>query len=306
MDICDGILITGGTGLLGLHWAQACKDTAPVTLALHQRTSVPSGVAALPLDLGDPKALDSAFQASKAKLVIHTAGLTSVELCEAEPERAHHENTYIAGQVAAAAARHGAQMVHISTDHLFSDRETLYTESDPVDPINIYGRTKAAAEEHVLTACKDALVLRTNFYGWGPSYRPSFSDWILKNLSDRKPLPLFDDVSYTPILIQVLVSSAMALVERKCSGIFHATGDTVLSKLAFGQAVAKVFGHDPSVIKPTQMKMLPNLVPRPRHMALSNSRLRAELGHGLGTVEDHLELLRTEEKCRAIQEIRIL
>lgn len=306
MDFCDGILITGGTGLLGLHWAQACKKESDVTLATHQRTSAPPGVRTLPLNLADPKALDAAFQDNKIKLVVHTAGLTSVEACEADPVRAHHENTYIARQVAAAAARHGVQMVHISTDHLFSDRDTLYTETDPLDPINVYGSTKAAAEEAVQEVCETALILRTNFYGWGPSYRQSFSDWILSYLAERKSLRLFEDVNYTPILMQSLIEAAMKLVQQQCTGIFHVTGDTSLSKLDFGYAVAQAFGHDASVIEPICMSSLPGLVDRPRYMALANFKLCNALGHNLGTVEEHLKLLRAEEHSSAIKEICVL
>lgn len=89
----SGIFITGGTGLLGLHWAQACKTRWQVTVATHRRVHVPSAITARPVDLANPAAFDEALRASNADLVVHTAGLTSVETCEAEPERAKYENT---------------------------------------------------------------------------------------------------------------------------------------------------------------------------------------------------------------------
>lgn len=302
----NGLFLTGGTGLLGLHWAQACKDRMPVTVSVHQRRVVPDGVRAVALDLADPHGLDAALQACKPRYVVHTAGLTNVERCEADPDRAHHENTYIAGQVAAAAARFGAQMVHISTDHLFADTATLYTEDDPVKPVNVYGRTKAAAEDAVLRACPNALVLRTNFYGWGPSYRPSFSDWILARLAQGDMVPLFEDVTYTPILIEPLIEAAMGLLDRQAQGIFNATGSQPMTKLAFGQAVAQVFDYDLSRLQPTQMSALKTLVRRPLNMALSNARLSAALGYDLGSVAQHLERLRTQQEHPRNQEIRAL
>ena len=301
-----GIFITGGTGLLGLHWAQACKTRWQVTVATHRRVHVPSGITAIPVDLANPAALDEALHASNANLVVHTAGLTSVERCEAEPERAEHENMFLAEQVAQAAARRGARLIHISTDHLFSGDAELYSENDPVEPVNMYARTKAAAEDLVLKACSDALVLRTNFYGWGPSYRPSFSDWILKRLAAGEAVPLFGDVHYTPILIAALIKAALSLVEKKASGIVHATGDDVLTKLAFGQAVARQFGYSDISITSSKLSTQKDLVRRPAVMALSNARLRHLLGCGIGTLTDQLEQLETEAHQQPIKEIRAL
>lgn len=302
----SGIFITGGTGLLGLHWAQACKTKWQVTVATHRRVHVPSGITARPVDLADPVALDEALHASNADLVVHTAGLTSVETCEAEPERARHENTFLAEQVALAAARRGARLIHISTDHLFSGDAEFYSENDPVEPVNVYARTKAEAEDLVLKACPEALVLRTNFYGWGPSYRPSFSDWILKRLAAGELIPLFSDVHYTPVLIAPLVKAAFSLVDKSASGIVHATGDDVLTKLAFGRAIARQFGYSDMSIMSSKLSAQKDLVGRPAVMALSNARLRRLLGYGMGTLADQLEQLKAEAEYQPIKEIRAL
>lgn len=301
-----GIFITGGTGLLGLHWAQACKTSWQVAVATNRRVNVPSGITAWQVDLSNPAALDEALHVSNADLVVHTAGLTSVERCEAEPERAEHENTFLAEKVAQAAARRGSRLIHISTDHLFSGDADLYSENDPVEPVNTYARTKAAAEELVLKACPEALVLRTNFYGWGPSYRPSFSDWILKKLAAGDSIPLFSDVHYTPVLIAPLIKAALNLVEKGASGIVHATGDDVLTKLAFGQAVARQFGYSDISMTSSKLSAQKDLVRRPVVMALSNARLRHLLGYGMGTLAEQLEQLKTEAAQQPIKEIRAL
>jgi len=299
-------LITGGTGLLGLHWAVGCRADHPVSITVHSRTACPFGVQAIEADLADPRSLDVAIVRSGAKVVVHAAGLTSVERCEADPDAAHHHNTVLAERVAQAAARHGLHLIHVSTDHLFDGREELYDEDSPVRPLNVYGRSKAEAEEAVLKACPSALVLRTNFFGWGPSYRPSFSDWIVGGLREGRSLPLFTDVRYTPTLIAPLIEAALALIERGASGIFHAVGDEALSKHAFGLSVARVFGLDPAPIQAVQLADKRGLVQRPASMALSSAKLQRYLGHGLGAVEEHLVRLRAEEDAPEIKEIRAL
>jgi dTDP-4-dehydrorhamnose reductase len=67
----------------------------------------------------------------------------------------------------------------------------------------------------------DSLVVRTNFYGWGTSYRRSFSDLILEHLTKREGIVLFDNVYYTPILIQSLAEAVHELIDIQAKGIIN-------------------------------------------------------------------------------------
>lgn len=300
------MLVTGGTGLLGLHWSAACREGYAVTRAIHRRDVRLPGTKSLSLDLADPHALDLALADGRISCVVHTAGLTSVEACERDPEAAEFHNVTVATSVAAAAERAGAQLVHISTDHLFDGKAELYHEDSPVSPVNVYGYTKAKAEEAVLRAHPRALVLRTNFYGWGPSHRASFSDWLLQALRSNQPLRLFNDVRYTPTHITPLIDAALRLLSRQDTGLFHAVGDDALSKYDFGQHLARVFGLSPTSIEVARLADQTDLVRRPLSMALSTNRIRSVLGGGLGGISEHLRLLKAQEKTPAIMEIRNL
>ena len=300
------LLITGGTGLLGVNWAVACREHYSVTLTLHERPIQLSGVHTCQVDLTDAAALCTFFAERQIENVIHTAGFTSVEGCERDPEAAHHCNVALAETVARAAADTGVGLIHVSTDHLFDGKADIYFEDSAVSPVNVYGRTKAMAEETVLRAHPGAIVLRTNFYGWGPSYRPSFSDWLLNALRADRPLRLFTDMRYTPTNITPLVEAAMALSAQGASGIFHAVGDEALSKYEFGLRLAESFGLSPKLIEPVRLADQPELVRRPRSMALGTRRLRHFLGQGLGGTAGHLDLLRTQEHTAAITEVRHL
>ena len=107
----------------------------------------------------------------KPSLVIHAAGLTSVEVCEERPIFAEHINIDLAGNLAKVCANLKLPFVHISTDHLFSGDAVNSDENCPIAPLNVYAQTKALAEYIVLKEHPKALVIRTNFYGWGTSYR---------------------------------------------------------------------------------------------------------------------------------------
>jgi len=171
----------------------------------------------------------------------------------------------------------------------------LNDESVPVDPVNVYGRTKAEAEVMVLAAHPEALVVRTNFYGWGTSYRRSFSDEILTSLRSGRSVTLFQDVFYTPTLIAPLVGAIEGLLAAGASGIFHVTSDDRVSKLDFGRILASVFELDAGLIQPGLIRDVPTLVARPLDMSLSNSKVRGVLGRAMGTVRAHVEQLCTQQ-----------
>lgn len=290
------VLITGGSGLLALNWALAIRDSHAVTLGLHERQISLHGVQSRPIDLESADSLAEVFDQARVGMVVHTAGLTNVDECEAKPDLARHINVGLAVNVARACAKLSLPLVHVSTDHLFPGTELMYTEVSPVAPINVYGQTKAEAELQVLRIHPQALVMRTNFYGWGTSYRRSFSDLVIRGLRSGNELTLFEDVFYTPILIEAAASAAHELVKMKECGIFHIVGDERISKYEFGLKVAKEFGLDTRLIKAGLLADQPALIQRPHDMSLSNRKIGALLGRKLGGISEQIARLHQQEQ----------
>jgi dTDP-4-dehydrorhamnose reductase len=293
--IKKNILITGGSGLLALNWAATIRDTWNVTLATHRRGVQLAGVNSCVLELDDPSRLAGQIEQLAPDIVVHTAGLTSVDQCERFPKHAHHANAQIAMHVAKAVAMFGASLIHISTDHLFAGVHSLYQESEQTQPLNEYGRTKALAESWVQEAHPSALLIRTNFFGWGHAYRQSFSDWIIDNLRANKRLRLFDNVFFTPILADAVALNAHAMIEKGASGIYHLVGDERLSKYDFALKLAAHFDLSQELIDRNRLVSDALLAKRPLDMSLDNSKARLLLGRGFGVVDGFLEGLRSQE-----------
>ena len=291
------IFVTGGSGLLGTTLALALRDKYPVTLGLHHRTVALERVCTSRASLESVDDVQRAFDGMQPSVVVHAAGLADVERCEEDVHLAWHLNVTLAANVAAACAKCRIRLVHISTDHLFAGDEPLVGESHPVAPRNVYARSKAEAERRVLDACPDALIVRTNFYGWGPPYRRSFSDTILASLRRREPISLFDDVFYTPILAEALADAVSDLATLGTRGIVHVAGDERISKYEFGLRVARRFRLDSSLVTPIALGDQPRLAPRPRDMSLSNAYARRLLDRPLGGVEAHLARLHEQEEA---------
>lgn len=291
----DRVLITGGSGLLALNWALTTRNKYAVTLGLHARRVAMPGTESRQLDLESVDALVGTMSEIQPAFVVHAAGMTSVEGCELRPDLAYHINVTLSANVAEACARLSIPLVHISTDHLFSGGELLLGEAHIPEPINAYARTKAAAECRVLAVHPSALVIRTNFYGWGPNYRQSFSDLIIAALRSGHELNLFTDVYYTPVLIETMAVAVHDLLRLKVNGVFHVVGDERLSKYDFGIRVANEFDLDSGLIKPAILARQRMLVRRPLEMSLSNQKVCNLIGRKFGSVTEHLARLHEQE-----------
>ena len=289
------LLITGGSGLLALNWACALRDTWDVTLGTHQHSVELAGVDSCPLVLDEPARLQVQLEKISPDVVVHTAGLTSVDRCELLPALAHQANVEIAKNVAHATAMVGAALVHVSTDHLFSGQQSLCTEVEPPQPVNHYGRTKALAEIAVMQVNPAALVVRTNFFGWGHATRQSFTDWLINNLRAGKELSLFDNVFFTPILADALALASHELVDKGASGVFNLVGDQRLSKYEFARILAEDFSLPEHLLLQHSFDGSELVAARPHDMSLDNRKAREVLGRNLGNVPQFLAALRQQE-----------
>lgn len=289
------ILLTGGSGLLAVNWAVTARQHYDVILGGHNRKISLNGCSTISLDLESADHLAQSFEQTRPDLVVHTAGLTSVEQCERDPVLASHVNTQLAENVAYACARQGVALVLISTDHLFAGNRQFSVESNTFAPVNVYGHTKAAAEQNVQNIYPSSLIVRTNFFGWGTSYRKSISDWILDGLRNRKEMGLFQDVFFTPVHAENLVAAIHELVLKNVAGVVNVVGDERISKFDFGLELAAQFGLDPQLIKPIRIADQSELVRRPLDLSLSNRKLCGLIGRKIGSVSDQIELLRQQE-----------
>ncbi len=306
MNPKPSIFLTGGSGLLAVNWFYSKRNDYTIYLGLNERKIYPKGGHVLPIEFGSINALLNQLEAIRPTAIIHTAGLTSVEKCENNPDLAYYINVELSSRVAHVAKQLAIPLVHISTDHLFEGKDSMLAEEVPTQAINVYGKTKALAEKAVEQINPDALLIRTNFYAWGTSYRKSFSDQIIQSLRDKQTLHLFDDVHYTPILAEKLIQTVHDLLDKKARGIFNVVSDDRISKYDFGMLLAEEFGLDKSFIHKSSLQSKSNLVKRPADMSLSNQKVRDLLGRNLGTVKQHIAQLHKQEFEAKTQEIQLL
>lgn len=289
------VLITGVSGLLGLNMALIARERAQVTGCYRRHPVRIEGVDAFAADLTQPGMLDALFDRVQPEIVVHTVGLTSVDGCEADPALARQLNVDVAADVARRAARPGVRLVHLSSDHVFAGTSAWHEEGEALQPLNVYAQTKADAERAVFAHCPDALVIRTNFFGWGPPQRPSFSDWILAALRRGDELRMFTDVFFTPMLINDLAEVLFELVARGVSGIYHVAGAERLSKFEFARRMAGVFEVRRPRIRQVSVDDAALGAPRPKDMSLRTDKVARELDRHMPAVQEGLQRLQDLE-----------
>jgi UDP-4-amino-4,6-dideoxy-N-acetyl-beta-L-altrosamine transaminase/dTDP-4-dehydrorhamnose reductase len=289
------VLITGGSGLLAVNWALSIRNDYEVTLLLHHKKITISGVDAVACSISSLDNCLSVLDKYQPDIVIHTAGLTNVEECESNPYLAQEVNVDLAKNMAIACSNQCIKLVHISTDHLFSGNQELATEESQPIPVNNYARTKLLGEQQALKYCKEAIIVRTNFFCWGTTYRKSFSDFILNKLRNNEQVDLFSDILFTPILVDELSKRTHQLIDLNAKGVFNIVGSKRISKYAFGIKLANCFNLDDSLINQVSIDDRPNLVKRPKDISLSNTKLCQTLNCKISSLDEQLLTLKQQE-----------
>ncbi len=233
-------------------------------------------------------------------VVINTVAITSHEKCEEDPHEANRVNAALPARWAKVCADAGTRFVHISTDAVFDGQSAVPYEVDyPTNALSAYGRSKAAGEAAVAIANPDALILRTNFFGWSPTGQTGVLDFFHRSLRDSFSITGFFDYRVSSIYSYHFVQAIVALVELNAQGIHHVVSSDSMSKLDFGIAVARQFGFSPDLIRPGSVDEANGLAPRGHYLALSTKSTESLLGYTLPTTMEGIELASRElERAR--------
>jgi dTDP-4-dehydrorhamnose reductase len=293
------ILITGGSSLLAFNWIIARRKINKIYILLNTRiVSIPNTIG-IECNLDNIENIREIIKKYNIECCIHTAGLTDVEICEQRPNLAYYINVKLSKNVATACSKEKIKLVHISTDHLHNGCKNFLDENKKLEPQNIYGKTKAKAETMVSENYPSSLIIRSNFFGYSPIYKKSFSDRILNSCVKKQEILLFSDVYFCPILATNLANISHKLIEKKAKGIFNIVSHERVSKYEFGLMLIKTFNLDIKFIKKGFFNDIKGLTVRPMDMSLSNKKLCDFIGHDIQTLKQQLSEYKNEHTILA-------
>ncbi|MWB99228.1 dTDP-4-dehydrorhamnose reductase [Agromyces seonyuensis] len=251
------ILLTGAAGMLGsdLQTALAGREVTALDRA--------------GLDITDLDAVCAA--AAGHDVILNAAAYTKVDDAETNEETAYAINATGVRNLAIVARELGAKLVTVSTDYVFDGNGTApYEEDAPRDPINAYGRTKAAGEEFALAEHPEgAYVVRTAWlYG---EHGPNFAATMLRLAGAHPTVSVVTDQLGQPTWTADLARWIVALVDSDAApGVYHGTNSGETSWHGFTQAIFEEAGLDPERVLPTDSSAFVRPAARPAYSVLGH------------------------------------
>jgi dTDP-4-dehydrorhamnose reductase len=212
-----------------------------------------------------------------------------VDWCERNHDECLRLNVDVSRNVAEAAKASGAKLVYISTDSVFDGNVGQYRETDPVSPLNVYAKSKLLGERAIAEVLPESLIVRTSIYGWNLQEKLSLSEWMLKQFKTGSRFSGFDDIVFSPILVNELADCLAEMMTLDLHGIFHVGGSEHCSKFEFAEYLADTFGHDPHLVERSKIEFSKLPAVRPRNTSLDIEKLRQALGHGTSRIREGLE-----------------
>ena len=297
--------LTGVAGLLGLNIFLQFKKKYKIYVIAHKK-KIP-GIQKINFKLNQLNKLKKFLLKNNINYFIHAAAITNIEECEKNKKKAKNVNVQLTLDLAKICNEIGVKFIFISSDHLFNGKKNLYNEGDFTSPLNYYAKTKIEAEKEILKINNSSLILRTNFFGFGPIYRSSFSDWIINSLESKKTINVFKDVYFNPVSIDFFIKSLIKILDKNISGIINISSDKKISKYIFALKLAKRFNLDNKLIMPCffkEIKKNNKLVNRPRNMSLNNKKLKAILKLKHIDIDNMINTLYVSRRSKAILSIK--
>ena len=273
------ILVVGRTGQLSWELRRTLLPLGEVR-AMEQPT----------LDLMQPDSIVRAVRDCRPDVIVNAAAYTAVDRAEQERELAFAINAVAPGLLAQEAAKLGALMIHYSTDYVFDGAKPgAYLESDPPNPLNVYGASKLAGEQAVQASGAAHLIFRTS---WVYAARGrNFLRTMLQLAADRETLRVVADQIGAPTWARFLAEATGQVVahsrderatDRFESGVYHLAAGGEASWCDFARAiieqtcqVAPGWPHKLKEILPIATEEYPLPARRP-----ANSRLDCTLFTG--------------------------
>ncbi len=244
------------------------------------------------LDITDQQSLIYLFKELNPGLVLLPAGITNVEFCEAEQEKAFQVNVEGTRNVVDACRAFNSKLVFFSTDYVFDGTKGNYSEKDKVNPINFYGKTKVQGEQ-IVKGLDDFIIARvSSLYGFNSKQdKKTFVTYAVNEMKESKEI-LVSNLINCPTLIDDVAEAVYLMLEKNFSGLFHLTGKEAVTKKQLLEKTCKVFGLDSSLIK--EVESVPSWkAKRPFNSSLDTTKIQLN-GIKMSSVEEGLIKLKKQ------------
>jgi dTDP-4-dehydrorhamnose reductase len=256
------LIIIGKTGTLGKAFGRVC-DLRGIHHYLLGRDD---------LNIADAAEIERMIDDYKPWAVINTAGYVKVDEAENERENCFLVNTTAPALLSTACAKKGVQFVTYSSDLVFDgSKRNPYLESDIVSPLNVYGQSKAMAEEAVLNNNPSALIIRTSAF-FGPWDQYNFVHNALNSFKSGATFAAANDVVISPTYVPDLVNASLDLLLDEVDGIWNISNHGSITWAMLASEVAKRSGYNAKHFEAVPLNSLGFIAARPSYSVLTTEK----------------------------------
>lgn len=254
------LLIIGKNGTLGRAFQNICNSRSIHNVLLSRRE----------MNICDEQSIAAAIEQYKPWAIVNTAGFVKVDEAENCADECKWINTYGAGLLADACRKKGIRFMTFSSDMVFDgNKRTPYFETDHVNPMNVYGKSKADAEILVTEQNPASLIIRSSSF-FGPWDTYNFAYNVLQQLRQQKSFVAVSDLYVSPTYIPDLINAALDIFIDEATGIWHVSNDGTLSWADFAKEIAGRAGVSTAKIKSIETVEASFIAPRPLYSVLGS------------------------------------
>lgn len=288
------LLLIGRNGQVGYE-LQRSLHTLGQILAPHRHE----------LDLAKPEQIRQYIQDLKPEIIINAAAYTAVDAAENDAATAMLINGTAPGIIAEEAKKIGAAVIHYSTDYVFDgNKGTPYCETDPTNPLNVYGKSKLTGEEAIQAIGVPHLILRTSWvYG---KHGSNFYNTMMRLARERTELSIVDDQTGCPTWSRTIAETTAQLIAQQliiknasyfsdCSGIYHLVSSGQTSWYHFAKLFLECDPHIDqqtlTTLKAISTADYPTPAKRPAYSVMSTDKLNASFKLQMPPWSDCVEMI---------------
>jgi len=278
------ILITGSNGLLGqtlLNLLLNKKENYQVFgLSRGENRSGRNDFVYVSIDITDENQLKESVLKISPDVIVHTAAMTNVDACEADKKGCDLLNIDVVEFLTTISKKINAHFIHISTDFIFDGKKGFYTETDTPNPLSYYGLSKLKSENILTNSTINYTILRTILV-YGFVYKMTRNNivlWVKKMLTEKKEITIVNDQFRMPTYAEDLALACQLAIDKKTTGVFNISSNTLLSIYEIAQQIADTFSLDKNLIKPISTATLNQTAIRPPKTGFDLEKTKRELG----------------------------
>jgi len=292
------VLITGSNGLLGQKLSDLLIAEKVDFLATGKgdNRNPSAGINYQRFDITADD--DSILDQYQPDVVINTAAMTNVDLCESEQEDCINLNVRSVERLVDACNRIGSHFIHLSTDFIFDGIKSMYAELDQPNPLSFYGNSKLLAEQYIQEHSKKYSIVRTVLvYGIvADMSRSNIVLWAKGALEKKQKIAVVNDQFRTPTLAEDLAMGCYLIADNGKEGIYHICGKDYMNIYELVERVSKHYGLSMENVSVSSSQNLNQPAKRPPITGLDISKAQKDLGYHPHSFEEGLEVLDKQMK----------